>query len=254
VVTMTLRAIRIHSRGFSYLGLLFAIGFMGVGLAMAGQLWSNLDRRAKEQQLLFIGAEFSRALGRYYDGSPGPEKQFPATLEELLLDRRYPDTRRHLRKIYKDPFTGKAEWGLVRTPAGRISGVYSLAAGTPFKKANFDNGFAFEGKQSYLEWIFKYFSGTTSVATQLGDSASSQNAFNKGAAVNFSGVDTANAAATKTADAATRTDTCNATYAGEVADCEISFPDADYKRWGSQSKTNCLRGAKSMLNECLRQN
>lgn len=33
------------------------------------------------------------------------------------------------RGIYADPFSGKAQWGLVAAPQGGIAGVYSLSAG-----------------------------------------------------------------------------------------------------------------------------
>ena len=58
-------------------------------------------------------------------------------LEELLQDPRYPDIRRYLRKIYLDPMTGSAEWGLVTGPGGEIYGVHSLSGDEPLKKANF---------------------------------------------------------------------------------------------------------------------
>jgi type II secretory pathway pseudopilin PulG len=145
---------RKRKRGFTYIGVLFAVAFMGVALALIGQVWSTYDRRAKEQQLLFIGAEFRQALGRYYDNSPGAEKTYPSALEDLLRDRRYPDTRRYLRKIYADPFTGKTEWGLVRGAGGAIAGIYSLAAGVPIKTDNFRDGFQFAGAKRYAEWIF----------------------------------------------------------------------------------------------------
>jgi type II secretory pathway pseudopilin PulG len=145
---------RKRARGFTYIGVLFAVAFMGVALALIGQVWSTYDRRAKEQQLLFIGAEFQQALGRYYDNSPGAEKTYPPTLDDLLRDRRYPDTRRYLRKVYPDPLTGKTEWGLVRAAGGAITGIYSLAAGVPIKIDNFRDGFQFVGAKRYAEWIF----------------------------------------------------------------------------------------------------
>lgn len=145
----------LRPRGFTYLGVLFAVVFMGVGLAMAGHIWSTLDRRAKEQQLLHIGAQFRDALMRYYSSPPpGAPRQFPASLNELVRDNRYPDTRRYLRKIYADPFTGDKEWGLIKAPNGRIMGVYSRAAGVPFKTDRFDYGFVFVNNRSYADWVF----------------------------------------------------------------------------------------------------
>jgi hypothetical protein len=52
----------------------------------------------------------------------------PARLEDLLQDPRYPSTRRHLRKLYADPITGQASWGLVQASDGSgIIGVHSLS-------------------------------------------------------------------------------------------------------------------------------
>lgn len=141
--------------GFTYLGVLFAVAFMGIGLALAGQVWSTLDRRDREQQLLFIGAQFRDALMRYYNGAPpGARRQFPLSLDELVRDRRYPDIRRYLRKIYADPLTGNTQWGLIKTADGFIVGVYSRAAGVPIKTDRFDYGFQLVNKKSYAEWIF----------------------------------------------------------------------------------------------------
>ncbi len=82
--------------------------------------------------------------------------QYPLQLDDLVLDRRSPRTLRHLRRVYVDPLTGKAEWGLVRQ-GGRIVGVYSLATGVPNQRANFDPDDAdFQGAQRYRDWVFMY--------------------------------------------------------------------------------------------------
>jgi type II secretory pathway pseudopilin PulG len=147
---------RICPRGFTYLGLLFAIVFITLTLALAGQLWSTLDRRSRERQLLFVGSQFRTALANYYAGAPpGTRRQFPANLDDLLRDKRFPDTRRYLRKIFQDPMTGTSEWGLVRSASGEILGVYSKAPGVPLKLSNFAQGLQFDGAKSYAEWIFR---------------------------------------------------------------------------------------------------
>jgi hypothetical protein len=78
-------------------------------------------------------------------------------LKELLRDPRLPGVRRHLRKIYVDPMTGKAEWGIVYLgeKAGVLA-VYSLSNAKPVKIGNFPQRFAgFEGKQKISEWRFE---------------------------------------------------------------------------------------------------
>lgn len=149
------RAVR--ERGFTYLGVLLMVVIMGAVLAGTATVWHTLNQRDKERELLFVGHEFRKAIGLYYERSPGGSKQFPKTLEDLLLDKRQPAMARYLRRVYVDPMTGKKQWGLVRGAGGGIMGVYSLGAGTPIKTGNFDeDDKSFEGSSSYAEWKFVY--------------------------------------------------------------------------------------------------
>jgi type II secretory pathway pseudopilin PulG len=141
-------------RGFTYLTILFVIAFMGIGLAMTGEVWRSVALREKEAQLLYAGNQYRRAIERYYIGGP---RQYPRTLEDLLKDPRKPNTERYLRKLYFDPVTGSAEWGLVKAPDGGIMGVYSTSELKPMKIAGFPvANRAFEGAAAYSEWKFVY--------------------------------------------------------------------------------------------------
>jgi len=143
-----------RARGLAYLSLLFLLLLMGLGLAAAGVVWELRSRREKEAELLFIGAQFRRAIDAYYDGSPAAAKQYPQRFEELVEDRRFPNPRRYLRRVYADPFTAKTDWGLV-VINGRLVGVYSLAPGKPVRQAGFAGPNAgFAGSQSYADWRF----------------------------------------------------------------------------------------------------
>ena len=138
--------------GFTYIGLLLLVAMMGVAASVACELWSMASRREKEKELLFIGHQFRRALVQY--GANGTTA--PRSLEDLLKDPRVPDARRYLRKLYRDPMTGRAEWGLVKGPGDSIIGIRSLSDEEPIKQANFvlaDR--AFEGKKKYSEWVFQ---------------------------------------------------------------------------------------------------
>ncbi len=151
------RASQLFSTGFTYIGLLIFIALMGIALAGIGMVWHTQVRREKERELLFVGDQFRRAIGQYYERSPGGDKRFPQSLDELLLDKRYPATQRYLRRVYPDPITGKAEWGFVRGPGDRIVGVYSLSEDAPFKRAGFPTNYQdLEGKEHYREWRFVY--------------------------------------------------------------------------------------------------
>lgn len=142
--------------GFTYIGLLIFIALMGIALAETGVIWHTEMRREKERELLFVGDQFRRAIGMYYERSPGA-KQYPKALEDLLLDRRYPNTQRYLRRLYADPVGGTSEWGLVRGPDGGIVGVHSLSEAEPLKRAGFPLKYEeFEDASSYTGWRFMY--------------------------------------------------------------------------------------------------
>lgn len=141
--------------GYTYVVVLIWIALAGVGLALTGSLWSTTAQREREEELLFIGDEFRRAITSYYESSPGVQR-FPTTLSALVRDERYPVVRRHLRKIYVDPMTGKPEWGLVRQAEGGIVAVHSMSDGHPLRTGNFTGAReAFAGKRKYSEWVFR---------------------------------------------------------------------------------------------------
>ena len=140
--------------GFSYLVLLFAIAFLGLMLAATGELWHTVQTREREAELLFAGRQYARAIAAYRAATPGPDKQWPKRLEDLLEDRRGPTPQRHLRRLYRDPFTGSTDWGLIRSGAG-IVGVHSLGAGRPLKRHGFrEDEEDFAGAPSYRDWRF----------------------------------------------------------------------------------------------------
>jgi len=146
-----------RAAGFTYLAVLFAVAIMGAVLAATAVVWHTMDQRDKEQELLFIGHEFRSAIASYHQRTPGGDGQFPKKLDELLEDKRQPALVRHLRKVYVDPFTGRAEWGLIPGPGGTIAGVHSLSDRTPIKSGNFaalDTGFA--GAAMVSDWKFAY--------------------------------------------------------------------------------------------------
>jgi len=150
--------------GFTYLGVLYIVAILGVLLAIAGQAWHTQVMREREEELLWVGDQYRKAIARFASISPGPPR-YPRELAELLKDPARPDTQRYLRKLYPDPITGKFEWGLVKSADGGIAGVYSLSEDKPFKTAGFKLEYAgFEGKEKYADWQFAYVPGAAVVA------------------------------------------------------------------------------------------
>lgn len=145
--------VRRTSRGFTYLTVLFIVAILGGGLALVGEMWQTTAQREKEAELLFVGHQYRSAILRYY--LSGPQRQYPRALADLLKDARMPQTQRYLRRVYADPMTGKAEWGLIKAPDGGILGVYSLSEEATFKRANFKRrDAALAGAQKYSDWKF----------------------------------------------------------------------------------------------------
>ena len=163
--------------GFSYMGLLAIIAIAGIGMAGTGVIWHKDAQREREKELLFIGEQYRSAIASYYKDGPNGLKQFPASLNDLVLDKRFANPKRHIRKLYKDPFYNSAnapkkpserfslnsndsaettQWGLV-TQQSRITGVHSLSTLAPIKKAGFSmQNAAFSEVSQYSEWIFNF--------------------------------------------------------------------------------------------------
>jgi len=140
--------------GFTYVWMLVAVAVMATGLAAIGEVAGTVAKREKEAELLFVGDQIAQAIIAYRASSPGAA-QYPRTLEDLLADKRYPNLRRYLRRVYPDPMTGRPDWGLVRLANGGIVGVYSRSTEQPVKTANFPAGYeAFMNAKSYAEWRF----------------------------------------------------------------------------------------------------
>ena len=109
--------------GFTYLWILFAIAMLGVSLTVSSQLWVSSAQRQKIEQMNWIAEQFKQAIGSYYESSPGSVKLYPQTPEMLLQDERFITTKRHLRKIYANPFSGLPDWDWIRGVDGGLRGV-----------------------------------------------------------------------------------------------------------------------------------
>lgn len=144
--------------GATYLLMLFAVAALGLGLARFGSLWATAAQREREVELIFIGGEFARAIASYRAAGPAATRDGPQELEDLLLDPRFPFVRRHLRKLYRDPMSGQADW-LVERQGGRIVGIRSRSARVALRRSALpgwvDSGAAMPGEARHADWLFR---------------------------------------------------------------------------------------------------
>lgn len=146
-----------RQRGFTFIVLLMVFAVMGIALSAIGPMWHTEQQREKERDLIFIGQQYIRAIRQYYEASPGGAKQYPPTIQALILDDRQLAVRRYLRRPYRDPLTNTTQWGVILAPEGGIMGIYSLAPGTPIKQANFPVQLGWsDNLNSYADWKFVY--------------------------------------------------------------------------------------------------
>lgn len=123
---------RLHRRcgGFTYVWVLFAVALMGIGLAVTGMLWSKVAAREREAHLTWVGEQYVRAIASYYEAVPGSARKYPPTLDELLIDSRFAGTRRHLRRLYANPRSGRFDWRIVPAVGGGVMGVEAPEGGS----------------------------------------------------------------------------------------------------------------------------
>lgn len=140
--------------GFGLLMVLFATAAIGITLASAGEVWRTAALREKEAQLLFVGQQFRLALASYRDRSPAGSPSAPATLDELLMDKRFPTPTPHLRRLWRDPMTNSTDWVLIKA-AGRITGIHTRHSGQPLRNAHEPRDAALIGTTAYSQWVFE---------------------------------------------------------------------------------------------------
>jgi type II secretory pathway pseudopilin PulG len=142
----------LSERGFAMAGLLVAIALLSLGMSMAMPAWKTLIQREKEEELLWRGQQYDRALQLYRKKNAAPG----APSLDLLIQGKF------LRKKYKDPITN-GDFELVgvgqtaNAPGVRqpqrgfgqlIGGVRSKSKARSFRVLN--------GRTTYDEWQFTY--------------------------------------------------------------------------------------------------
>ncbi len=149
------RAMR-RQTGLLLIGALVFLSLSAMTAVHSGQRWFDSRQRAAEDELLFIGEQYRQAIESYWREVPDAVHRMPASVDELLSDKRFPFPRRHLRKAFRDPLA--PDRPLVEVRDGPVLiGVHSSAPGTPFRQAGFEAAQKpFNGAQSYADWKFVY--------------------------------------------------------------------------------------------------
>ncbi|MDT7517126.1 type II secretion system protein [Rhodoferax mekongensis] len=118
---------------------------------------SQQAQREREAALLSTGLQYVRAIGAYYESSPGAVKRWPSSLEDLLEDKRKLQLHRHLRELYPDPVSRATPWELVLSPDGGIQGVRSRSSQTPIRSGPVQwEELQLPAASSYQDWKFVY--------------------------------------------------------------------------------------------------
>ena len=151
------RNVDISSDGFTYITVLILMVVTGIALIGVSRSWRTIIQREQEAELLFRGDQIRKAIESYYKAGNTDIKKYPAELADLLKDPRFLVTKRHLRKLYPDPFARDGKWSLIRDTNGRLKGVHSNGHGKPLKTGNFsEENSGFQKKEKYSDWHFLY--------------------------------------------------------------------------------------------------
>lgn len=141
--------------GWGYLGMLFLVFLLSLGLGTTVEIDSTLERRDREVELVAVGNLYREAIESYYLSATAGPRRYPASLEYLLKDSRHLVTRRYMRRNYLDPMTSRPFTALV-APDGGIWGVASVSGKKPLRVALPGGAMSVDAAQSYRDWQFIY--------------------------------------------------------------------------------------------------
>ncbi len=96
------------NHGYAMAALLVAIGIMGILMTVAMPVWHQTMQREKEEELIFRGRQYARAIGLFQRKFAGA---YPPSVD-LLVQQKF------LRKKYKDPMVEDGQFLLI--PAGAM--------------------------------------------------------------------------------------------------------------------------------------
>src|SRR5262245_47366746 len=93
--------------------------------------WQKAMQREREEELIYRGKQFMRAVELWQRKFPGT---YPTTIDALLST----NNTRFLRKKWKDPITNSDEWRLLKMNVdGSISGLTVLGGSSPLGPSSY---------------------------------------------------------------------------------------------------------------------
>ncbi len=115
------RKLAVHpEHGYALLILLLMVALLSFAAAVAVPRVLVQGQREKEEEMIFRGEQYARAIGLHYKRFG----RFPSKLEELVEPK---NNIRFLRQLYKNPMSRDGEWRLLRVaPDGSILGSMML--------------------------------------------------------------------------------------------------------------------------------
>jgi general secretion pathway protein G len=121
------------NRGFTLIELLVVMAIIATLLGLAVPRYFQSEGRARETALKHDLTVMREAIDRHY----GDTGRYPAALQDLV-------TKKYLKRVPVDPFTGSAETWIVVPPSEREKGgVFDITSGAP--------GFGRDGVP-YAQW------------------------------------------------------------------------------------------------------
>jgi type II secretory pathway pseudopilin PulG len=143
---------RSTERGFAMAGLLVAIALLSLALSVAMPTWKTMAQREKEEELIWRGQQYDRAIQLYRKKNAAPG----APSVEKLVEGRF------LRKKYKDPITN-GDFELIGvSQAGNAPGVqqpqrgFGQLIGGVRSKSKAKSLRVLNGRSVYSDWQFTY--------------------------------------------------------------------------------------------------
>ena len=110
--------------GLAYLAVLFLVAAIALSMVVVTQNEDTKLKREKEQDWLYVGKQYERAIASYYQLSPNGLKALPNNVDDLLTDKRFVAPVHHLRKAYLDPLTNQ-QWVQLLNEDNQLTGVVS---------------------------------------------------------------------------------------------------------------------------------